>query len=78
MPRTKEEIMGNLYAEVVNGIGRDMDFVALVDEYAQAYANERFEKARVKEEKNIDDLYDVGWNGCRETWIDNWNAQSKE
>ena len=50
----------------------------------EAYAQARFDEAMVEEEKikilgdRWDDGYEMGYNECRQTIINNWNAQSKE
>jgi hypothetical protein len=86
MPRTKEEILQEFSkimfeSDLSDGEAKytENKIRVLFDEYAQA----RFDAA-IGDEKsswthpNESSIEHEQWNDCRQTIIDNWNAQSKE
>jgi len=47
----------------------------LMNEYAEAYAQEKFEKAKVEKKNTYEDYEADGWNDCREEIIKRWNKR---
>ena len=72
-----------LHDEAVREYLNSEHFKQALSEYAQTYAQARFDEAMVKprpldSEEEAQYAIGFGWNTCRQEIINNWNAQSKE
>jgi len=82
--RTKEEFEDDFQEKIVSTV-EDIYavetaemieyFSKKLDEYAKAYAQEKFEKAKVEKKNTYGDYEADGWNDCREEIIKRWNEQ---